>query len=341
MMRRGWTVLVGFVLVAALTGLMTMATVPYVQLEPGPTYDTLGQDDADRDIIEITGTETSTSDGQLRFVTVGVQPHLTLLEALVGWWRDADAVVPREIVYPPDQTEEQVEKRNAEDFADSQSAAEVAAMNHLNKPMTVAVAAVPDNSPAKGKLQPDDVIKSIDSTAITSDVQLLEVIRSKPVDTQVSMGIVRGGVPQTVQVTTFAAEDGGTRIGFQPKISWDPIKLDIPIEGIGGPSAGLMLSLGIIDKLDPTDLTGGKIIAGTGTIDRAGAVGPIGGVPQKLVGARAAGATYFLTPADNCAEAVANAEPGLRLVQVRSLGEAMTALATIRSGGEPPSCPGA
>jgi len=341
MMRRGWTVLIGFLLVAGMTALLTTATVPYVQLEPGPTYDTLGQDDDKRDVIEITGADTSTSEGELRFVTVGVQPRLTLLEALVGWWRDEDAVVPRELVYPPDQTEEQVEERNAEDFANSQSAAEIAAMDYLDKPMVVKVDVVPDDSPANGKLLPEDVIISIDGVPITSDDQLLELIRSKPVGSTVSMGITRSGTPQTVSVTTFAGEDGASRIGFRPKIGWDPIVLDIPIEGIGGPSAGLMLSLGIIDKLDPQDLTGGHVIAGTGTIDRAGAVGEIGGVPQKLVGAKEAGATYFLTPRGNCAEAVANAPAGLTLVQVSTLPEAISALAAIRSGDQPTLCPGA
>ena len=110
---------------------------------------------------------------------------------------------------------------------------------------------------------------------------------------------------------------------------------------IGGPAAGLMMALGIIDKLEPVDLTGGRIIAGTGTIDTSGAVGPIGGVPQKIIGAASAGATVFLTPRDNCAEAVRNARPGLLLVDVDTLETALTALETLREGGTPALCPGA
>jgi len=101
------------------------------------------------------------------------------------------------------------------------------------------------------------------------------------------------------------------------------------------------MALGIIDKLEPEDLTGGKIIAGTGTIDENGNVGPIGGVPQKILGAKAAGATIFLTPKDNCEEAVANAKPGVLLVRVDTLETALAALDTIRSGGVPTLCPGA
>ena len=128
------------------------------------------------------------------------------------------------------------------------------------------------------------------------------------------------------------------RVGFTPELtSSAPFTLDIPIENIGGPSAGLMLALGIIDKIKPEDLTGGKIIAGTGTIDAVGTVGPIGGVPQ-LLAAKAAGAVYFLTPKDNCAEAVANALPGLPLVRVGSLDEALTALEAIRGNRAPQLC---
>jgi PDZ domain-containing protein len=144
----------------------------------------------------------------------------------------------------------------------------------------------------------------------------------------------------TVEVTT--RQDGDApRIGVTPEItSAAKFKISIPIENVGGPSAGLMLTLGIIDKIEPEDLTGGKIIAGTGTIDPSGKVGPIGGLPQKLVTAKSAGATWFLTPADNCAEGVANQKAGLPLVQVSTLDEALAALADIRAGKQPPLCPG-
>ena len=99
-----------------------------------------------------------------------------------------------------------------------------------------------------------------------------------------------------------------------------------------------MFTLGIIDKVKPEDLTGGLGVAGTGTIDEEGAVGPIGGIPQKMRGARRDGATVFLAPAGNCAEAVANAVPGLKLVKVGTLDDALHALDTLRAGGTPPLC---
>jgi PDZ domain-containing protein len=342
MKRRGMTVLLGAVLVALLTVLVGQAPVPYVQLEPGPTFDTLGQDPDHHDIIVIDGTATSTSAGQLRFLTVGVLPRLTLLEAIKGWLSGDDAVVPRELIIPPDQTEQQIDQRNAADFAESQSSAETAALAKLGYPQQIVVKDVSPGSPAEGKLKPGDVIVSVDGTAATSTDALLGVIRGKPVGTTLSFVVTRAGQPVTVPVATVASDNGVPRVGFSPEVkSSAPFTIKIPIEGIGGPSAGLMLALGIIDKLKPEDLTGGRIIAGTGTIDPAGTVGPIGGVPQKIIGAKNAGATIFLTPKANCAEAVANAKPGLELVEVDTLDTALAALDTLRSGGQPKLCDGA
>jgi PDZ domain-containing protein len=138
---------------------------------------------------------------------------------------------------------------------------------------------------------------------------------------------------------TSQEQDGRPRIGVEiDQQQPHPFTLGIDLEDIGGPSAGLMFALGIVDKLTPADLTGGQIIAGTGTIDDEGAVGPIGGIAQKLVGAKRAGAKVFLVPADNCAEAVRNPQPGLPLLRVGSLDEAMTALEALRAGGQPTRC---
>lgn len=342
MRRRSATVLVGFLLVLGLTGLVMRAPVPYVQLQPGVTYDTLGKDDSGKDVIEVGGATVTQSAGQLRFVTIGVVKDLTLLEAVRGWWRDEDAVVPRELIYPTDQTEEQVDQRNAEDFDRSESAAKTAALVELGYPRRVSVTSVAPDSPAYGQLMPGDVVTTIDGVAVDSLDRLLGTLRDRPAGTTFSFGVTRAGRSETVRVPTVAGEDGVPRVGVTPEVTTQaPFTLTIPIENIGGPSAGLMLALGIVDKIKSEDLTGGKVIAGTGTIDADGAVGAIGGVPQKLVAAQRAGATYFLTPKDNCAEAVDNQRPGLVLVQVATLREALGALADIRDGRQPPRCPGA
>jgi len=130
-------------------------------------------------------------------------------------------------------------------------------------------------------------------------------------------------------------------VGIQMRVSYKfPFKVDINVGEVGGPSAGLMFSLGIYDKLTPGSLTGGKSIAGTGTIDPSGKVGAIGGIEQKMIGAKRAGATIFLTPAGNCADAVRAVPEGLRLVKVETLEGAIKALDALRTGsGEVPTCP--
>jgi PDZ domain-containing protein len=117
-----------------------------------------------------------------------------------------------------------------------------------------------------------------------------------------------------------------------------PFQVHISIGDIGGPSAGMMFALGIIDKITPADLTGGRFIAGTGEIEASGQVDPIGGIQQKMAGARAAGATVFLTPAANCADTAGAVPPGLRLIKVSTLNGAVTALSALRQGKPVPSC---
>ena len=337
MRRRGVTVLLGALLTALLSIGVLGAPVPYVVLGPGPTVDTLGQEDG-KEVIQVSGRETSTSTGQLRLTTVGVQPSVKLRTAIQGWLADDQAVVPRELVYPPGESREQVEQRNAEDFQVSQTSAETAALRKLGYEVQVVVRGVSADGPAAGALKEGDVITSVDGEAVPLASRLTELIRAKPAGTQLRIGFTRDGVADTATITSREI-DGRPRIGVdigqqQPH----PFTLSFDLKDIGGPSAGLMFALGIIDKLTPEDLTGGRIIAGTGTIDDSGQVGPIGGIPQKLVGAKQAGATAFLVPAANCAEAVRNRQPDLPLVKVGSLDEALAALETMRSGGEPTHC---
>jgi PDZ domain-containing protein len=311
--------------------------VPYVALGPGPTVNTLGQADK-HDVINVTGTQVSTSKGQLRLVTVSVTPDLTLFDAVKGWLQHDYAVVPRELIYPPNQTQQQVDQQNAQEFKDSQTSAETAALRNLGYPVQVTVKEVKAGTPADGVLKVGDVITSVDGTPVTTAAKLTELIRAKPAGTARTFGYLRGGAATTATLTPHA-EDGSPRIGVtveqkQPH----PFELKIDLDRIGGPSAGLMFTLGIIDKVKPEDLTGGVVIAGTGTIDDEGNVGPIGGVPQKLVAAKRDGAKVFLTPAGNCAEAMANTVPGLPLARVATLDDALTALQAVREHHKPALC---
>ena len=117
-----------------------------------------------------------------------------------------------------------------------------------------------------------------------------------------------------------------------------PFQVTISVGDIGGPSAGMMFALGIIDKLSRLSLTSGRFIAGTGEITASGQVQPIGGIQQKMIGARNAGATIFLTPAANCADAKGAVPAGLRLVKVSTLNQAVTYLEALKAGKSVPSC---
>ena len=119
-----------------------------------------------------------------------------------------------------------------------------------------------------------------------------------------------------------------------------PLEVDIALENVGGPSAGLMFALGIIEKMTVEDLTKGQVIAGTGTIDAQGTVGPIGGIRHKMHGALNDGATWFLAPADNCPDVLGHIPDGLEVIPVATLEDAIEALEIIHAGGELPRCAG-
>ncbi len=338
MRRRGATVLLGALLLAVLLWQVGEVPVPYVQVGPGPTVDTLGTNGGHR-VIVVQGATTSTSAGQLRLVTVGITSDLTLLEALRGWWQSDYAVVPRELYYPPDKTEQQVEQESAQDFQVSQTSAETAALRVLGYPVQITVTGLVAGGPAEGQLAAGDIIASVDGSPVTSTHAYDKLVRAKPAGTALAFGIVHDGVTRTVTLTPVRDADGTPRIGVTAESRQPhPFEVKIDLARIGGPSAGLMFALGIIDTLDPADLTGGIIIAGTGEIDEDGNVGPIGGVPQKLLAATAAHATVFLTPAANCAEAVSHAQPGLTLVKVSTLDDALTALRALREHRQPTLC---
>jgi PDZ domain-containing protein len=340
MRRRGVTVILG-ALITALLAIGVMATpLPYVVLKPGPTVNTLGSDNG-KEVIQVTNARTSTSTGQLRLTTVGVQPSVELVWAIRGWFSRQQAVVPRELIYPPNQSEKQVEQQNAQEFQVSQTSAETVALRELGYPVQTYVTSVTPGGPSAGVLEKDDIITAIEGTPVISSEKLTGLVRAKPAGTTLTVTYTRGGRTGTAKITTKADDSRTPRIGVEvAQKQPHPFTVKIDLDEIGGPSAGLMFTLGIIDKLRPADLTGGKIIAGTGTIDDDGDVGPIGGIPQKLVGAKEAGAQLFLVPAGNCAEALRNAVPGLPMAKVATVDDALTAVQTFTGGGTPTPCTG-
>jgi Lon-like protease len=346
---RGLTLALGGALAVGL-GLGGLVTeVPYVALEPGPIYDTLGAYDdrgrrgrAGRDVIEIEGRQTYEPSGRLDLTTVSVTPKLTLGAAIWGWFSRDQAVLPRELIYPPDRSDEEVQEENQEQMAASRDTATAAALRELGlRSEVVTVSEVPQG-PSSGVLQPGDVIVEVDGEAVLDGISLRQLIGTRRPGETVRIGFRRGSTQvREAVITTGAAPDDASRPVIGVVTNPTPVRdlnITINLKDVGGPSAGLMFALGIVDKLEPGSVTGGRYVAGTGEISADGAVGPIGGITQKLVAARAKGAEVFLVPEGNCAQAVERVPDGLRLVKVASLDGALASLRQLDEGGDPAGC---
>ncbi|MFI6904308.1 PDZ domain-containing protein [Nonomuraea sp. NPDC050394] len=338
MSRRALTLLVAGFMVLALGVVGALMKVPYVVLSPGPTENTIGEVDK-KPVIAITGRQVYPTDGALSLVTVAYQggpsSRIDLMTALRGWLDPNVAVVPEETIFPKSRTAKQVEEENTVEMANSQDNATAAALTELKIPYStvVTVLSTEKGKPADGKVQKGDEINAIDGKKVTDVDMVRETVRALKPGADVVFGVARGEKKVDVTVKTTSGDKGATMVGMTMQAKYKfPFKVSISVGDVGGPSAGLMFSLGIVDKLTPGSLTGGKSIAGTGTITPEGEVGAIGGIAQKMVGAKKAGATLFLTPADNCAEALKAAPDGLRLVKAETLHDMVTTLDALRQG---------
>ncbi len=340
MSRRLGTLTVGAALLLTLGSLGAFLPVPYVALTPGPTYDTLGQGPSGSQIIRVNGTTTNRTSGILSLTTVAVYDHIDFFDALSGWFDDEVAIVPREEIYPPDQTNEEVDEANRADFLNSQQSAEQAALDQLGYPLQVVVQELSEESPAQGRLRPGDSIESINGEPTPDLETLTSVLTGIEPGTDVSVfgRRVDGGFTATITTGDAPDRDGSVLGIVVSDAHWAPFDIDIRVDEVGGPSAGLMLTLGILDLLGDEDLTGGERIVGTGTIDMEGSVGAIGGIRLKMIAARNLDAAVFLVPESNCAEALLQVPEGLTLARVGTLDDALSALADVRDGRTPPSC---
>ncbi|MFE4952935.1 PDZ domain-containing protein [Streptomyces sp. NPDC056653] len=359
MPRRTATMLASTLILIALLCAGVLIPVPYSEMSPGPTVNTLGKVDGEP-VLQISGHPTYKTSGNLNMTTVRVTSadyNMNLVEAVYGWLAHDSVVVPHDTLYPGGKTEEQSTQENAEEFSQSQESAKVAALTELGIPVTsrVVVSTVIKDSPAQGKLHAGDVIKAVDGTAVKQPEDVAKLVTKNKPGQNVTFTVIpaktaaaaekAGKQPEgteNITITTKKApKENRAIVGIQAGTDHTfPFEIDIKLADVGGPSAGLMFSLGIVDKLTPGQLTGGKFIAGTGTIDDQGKVGPIGGINMKLVGARDAGARYFLTPGDNCKAAASDTPSGLTLVKVKTIDDAKKSLEKIRAGDTAglPSC---
>jgi Lon-like protease len=341
--RRTATLVASIVVLIISLGLVTAFPVPYVSFSPGPVKDTLGETKS-KPVIEIKGHETFPTTGQLDLTTVSVTSpdrELTLPQAMRNWLDPHHDLFPRDIIYPPDQSADEVEEQNTAEMTGSQDSAIAAALQEANVPFHPKVSTVAKDTPADGKLKPGDIVLAVDGATVSQVPQVGEFVRKHKVGENVVFLIRRAGTEQTVQLKTAATPGEATRPMVGITIGVDsPVKVTVNLgQDIGGPSAGTAFALAIYDKLTPGGLLAGKHVAGTGTIDALGQVGAIGGIQQKIAGAREDGATIFLVPAPNCEAALHADVKGIQLVKITTLNEAIAALKAVGSGtGDVPAC---
>jgi PDZ domain-containing protein len=341
--RRVRTLIVAAIAFVVLLTLALTLPVPYVVLSPGPTYNTLGADDRGNEIIVINGKVPNKTSGHLNMTTVGVSTSaLTAFDALSGWLLHDEVVVPKAAVYPPGQSEQQVDEQNHADFVESQDNAIAAASCELGYPQRFGVVSVTGSGPSHGVLKPTDIITSFNGEPVDDNDTLLALLARSQPGQSATIGIEREAKPRTVSVDLAQPLPGrnGASLGITVgQVCQLPFAVDLGLGNqIGGPSAGMMFALGIMDKVGTTDLTHGMFIAGTGTIDTAGQVGAIGGIQLKMIAARRAGATVFLAPAGNCGDVRGAVPDGLQVVKVATLHEAVTDLKALQAGQPVPHC---
>ena len=319
---------------------------------PGPTWNVLAAvpgDDSDQSVITGAGGQTYPAEGARRMTTLSVSGcpgYPVALFAVVGGWRSRnEAVLDGEQGGPRRISEQDVEETNQAQMTSSQNTAVVAALMETGM-ATRMVLTVEGTGPdqTEGLLQKGDVLTSItpaggQATPTTTYTALRELLTTIPAGTAVELGIERDGEPMTVSLTTITPPDAnsdgapdseGSLLGVYLSAEADSdIEATFGLSKVGGPSAGSMFALGIVDELTPGDLTGGKDIAGTGTIALDGSIGPIGGIEQKMAGAKTDGSGYFLAPASNCADVVGNVPDGLEVYAVSTLHEAVTTVEAI------------
>lgn len=354
--RRQVTSVVASGVTAALALAAMSVPVPYVVQQPGPSFDTLGTVD-DVHLVSIEGAETYPTSGELRLTTVSVAggPNypVNLSRLLQAWFDPDQVVVPREQYYPQDVSPEQIKQQATQEMTSSQTGASVAALEELGIPVptVLTVGFVDPRTNAHGLVAEGDVLSALTvdgtTTQIVDFATLSRVLRATAPDTEVTLTVLREGQPTDLTFRTGSRHERDSEQGMPIKEGEPdsatlgvsllpeaelPIDISFEIDSVGGPSAGLMFALATIDLLTPGQMTGGQHIAGTGTISLDGAIGAIGGVRQKVVGAQEDGARWFLVPEANCVELVGEMPDGIREVPVEALADAREAVETIGTG---------
>ncbi|WP_026532044.1 YlbL family protein [Arthrobacter sp. H41] len=331
-------------LAVVLGGIALLLPAPYVVESPGPTFNTIGEVD-DQPLIEVSGAQSYPAEGELSLTTVFVQGgpngQVSIFDAFGGWVDPDRDVLPEEVVYPPGTTQSELREQNSVAMTSSQESAIAAAFGQLDIDFSesLTVAGLAQDSASAEILEEGDILESIDGTDVVN-ISTIRTALNDAAGDSVTLTVQRDGASTQETVAPKQSEEGDYQLGVLLRSTFQfPFDVTIQLDNVGGPSAGMMFALGIIDTLTAGNLTGGRSFAGTGTIDSMGDVGPIGGIGQKLVGARSEGAEVFLAPAENCNEVVGNIPDGLTVVSVETLDDAVEAVEVLADGGDAASLP--
>jgi Lon-like protease len=325
--------------VLALIGLvfaLNFYRLPVVALSPGPMEDVLAR-------LKVEGSRVYHSEGKLYLTSVGVDDNVRFYEALLDMANRDVELVPRAQLYPDEQDSSEIDRENAALMDRSKETATVVALREVGydiEPSGVEVIQVVSGAPADGKLRPGDRIAEVDGRAVDSTEEVRKAITGHEVGERVRFRVDRDKDEKTVAVKAEEV-DGDPRVGILLRDLFPelPVKVTIETENnIGGPSAGLMFTLSIIDKLTAEDLTAGRRIAGTGAIDLDGGIGAVGGVAEKLIAVSRQEVDTFLIPAGNCDSVRGRVPAGLRLVKVSTIKEALRFLRDPKVAATAPGC---
>lgn len=342
--KRGVGFFTALSFIAGFAVLLLLPT-PYLIERAGPTFDVLGEISGEP-VIKINNQPSFDADGRLDVLTVSIvgRPERTpnWVEIGLAWIDSTQKVIPVEALYPPDRTSEEVRAESSAMMEVSQQDAIAAALGYLGyqTPREIYVSEVTADAASSGKLVAADFVISVNDQRLSSVEQLREIIGAWDEVSPVQVVVSRSGALITQDIIPRKDAEGNFRLGILVGYRYDfPVDVELQLGDVGGPSGGMMFALGIIDRLTPEGITGGLHIGGTGTIQQSGIVGPIGGIVQKLHGAKSAGATVFLAPAGNCREIAGNEPSGLRVVKIEQLRDAVSALEKLSKNQDLASLP--
>jgi len=329
--------LVSTVILIALALFGTFVPSPYVVENPGPVYNILGNYGG-RALVEIPGKKTYPVSGDLDLLTItidgGPSRGASWVQVGMSYLDPAKKLYLKDEIFPPGSDNQQVAEEAEQMMVDSQMNSKAAALNELGIPITTAVrvTSVTKSGAAWQILKAGDTLLRVDGEVATGIEQVRAAVAKTEGKRPLVLDISRKGKELTFEITPKKVEDNW-RLGiFVQSISEFPFDINISLDNVSGPSGGQIFALAIYDLLTPGALTGGERIAGTGTIDPDGTIGPIGGIQSKMYGAVRAGAKFFLAPSANCAEVVGHVPDGIQVIKVSKLKDSIAAVKAISSG---------